>query len=884
MRASLAILAVFLPLLTRCDKPPSTGEQPVAARRDTLACGASQAAGTSAAQFDQQRGFEALLADGTRANLAGRPEEAEKKFRAAIDEQEKQVNARQAPACKLALPRMSLGLQLSNAGQYVQAEAQFAQAEKVLDGGDAGMRARLLHYRGIDLLNQHKPGDADGKLAQAQGLYQSLVPTDVLDREPMSVPTLRNPFDPNSGGVAASNLRVINPNQPSVQPNLLGLIEVLRYRAIAMRTLGRRDEAEQATAAAARIAAGNGLARPSVYARVFRTSGVTAGERTQHDQAFSDLARSDSAFEAALPGTRPAAEGALTRARQLVDQKRFSEAQPICRRAVRTLIAIRSGTTPELMAPCLDAYAAGGRFGFGNNRAEMFEAAQVAQGTITSHQIAQASVALTENARDPAVGKALRTRAEAQRDLDKAYRDLDTLGPAASSGPAAAQATRLRQDAAAAQTKLTQADETVRKLSPNYEQLVQDVVPASAVFARLHRGEAFVAIMLSEDSGWTFVLRDGDIAAARIDGGTRIVGNMVKAIRKSIELAPTGPALPPPFDPKTARDLYKLVLGGVDGRLEGATSVVFAPTGPLLSLPFELLLTDDSANPANLAAAPWLVRKYAIAHVPAVTNFVGLRKVAGTSAAKLPWFGFGDFRRITQPQAEGMFPSAACGSDSRNLAGLPDLIAAKKELLLSYMIFTGSKDPSAIASSALLGENFTADNIVGMGDKLKNYKVLQFAAHALLPGEIRCQTEAAIIPTVSAARPGKGEDQLLTASKILRLDLDADLVILSACNSGGPGNAGGGESLSGLARSFFFVKARSLMVTHWSVDDQYGGTVAVLTLTKLKKNPELGVAGGMRAAQLELLDLFQKDPAKADKAHPFYWAPFAVIGDGGAGA
>ena len=112
------------------------------------------------------------------------------------------------------------------------------------------------------------------------------------------------------------------------------------------------------------------------------------------------------------------------------------------------------------------------------------------------------------------------------------------------------------------------------------------------------------------------------------------------------------------------------------------------------------------------------------------------------------------------------------------------------------------------------------------------------------------------------------------------LDLDAELVILSACNSGGPGGSTAGESLSGLARAFFYAGARTLLVTHWSVNDQVAAYLVAGTLQRMRADPALGAAGALRAAQLALLDQAGKG-LPAEVAHPFFWAPFAAIGDGG---
>jgi CHAT domain-containing protein len=501
----------------------------------------------------------------------------------------------------------------------------------------------------------------------------------------------------------------------------------------------------------------------------------------------------------------------------------------------------------------------------------MFVAAQVAQGTITSHQIAQASASLAENARDPRIGEALRKRDELQREVDRIYRALDTIGISATSGRAGEQIAQLQQQADQTQAALAQAEAQVRALSPNYGQLVQDVVPASAVFAALHPNEAFVALFLSQHDGWAFALRNGDIAIAKIDGGIDTIGPLVTAIRAGIEKTEAN-ALPT-FDINDARRLYDLTLGGVAGELKGASSLVIAPTGPLLSLPFEVLLTGP-ADLGKLAEAPWLVRQATITHVPAPTNFVSLRKVANTSAATKPWFGFGDFRPTSAAQALRSFPPGPCGDSGRLLASLPPLPGAVKELDNARAVL------NAAPGDELTGNAFTADKV--MDTPLKDYKILHFAAHAVLPTDLRCQTEAAIVTSPPpGAQDAKGV--LLSSSQLLGLDLDANLVILSACNSGGPGG-GAGESLSGLARSFFFAKARSLLVTHWEVNDQVAALIVVMTINNMKEKPELGVTGALRQAQLSLLDQASTGKLPAAIAHPFFWAPFAVIGDGGEGS
>jgi CHAT domain-containing protein len=179
-------------------------------------------------------------------------------------------------------------------------------------------------------------------------------------------------------------------------------------------------------------------------------------------------------------------------------------------------------------------------------------------------------------------------------------------------------------------------------------------------------------------------------------------------------------------------------------------------------------------------------------------------------------------------------------------------------------------------SDELLGDAFTAAGV--RRTNLKDYRILHFATHALLPAELRCQSEPAIV-TSAPAGAVDAAGALLTASEVTGMDLDADVVILSACNSGGPGGSTAGESLSGLARSFFYAGARSLLVTHWSVNDQTAAYLVAETLRRLRAGADGGIAGSLRAAQLAMLDGAGKD-LPAEVAHPFYWAPFAVIGEG----
>ena len=315
---------------------------------------------------------------------------------------------------------------------------------------------------------------------------------------------------------------------------------------------------------------------------------------------------------------------------------------------------------------------------------------------------------------------------------------------------------------------------------------MQQVAPVQTVLDSLRPDEAFVSIMLGDTEGWTFALRAGRVDVAHIDGGTARAAALVKRLRATVELTAAGTL--PEFDVGAAQELYTLTLSGVAKPLEGANSLTVAPSGPLLSIPFALLLTGK-ADPQALGQAPWLLRRMAVSHVPAPANFVSLRKVAGTSRASSPWFGLGDFQPIPLGLAERSFPTSNCAESARELAGLQRLPFASRELDAARQLLGGSP------SDELTGRAYTAAAV--QRANLSNYRILHFASHALLPAELKCEDEPAIVTSVpAAAKDASGA--LLTASEIAALKLDADVVILSACNSGGAGGATGGESLSGL--------------------------------------------------------------------------------------
>ena len=803
--------------------------------------------------------YENLMRAANRANLAGNFASAETALRAAVALQER-VQGADSPA--LARTLAAEALQISNQGRFAEAERIFAHAQALATSpqqDDTLALPLLTHYRALSQLNQRQPDAALATLRQAEAGYAALLPAGALDRPP-----------PSAGGnrslaAALDNQQLLNDDLQ--RRALLGVIEVRRAEGRALRLMGQNDASAAAVASASALADARGVSQPQVLARLYRSAAFVAEAEGHEGAALSGFSASTEEFARALPGTRTYAETGLLWAAQLARTGRKDEALAACRNAAQVLREARTGTSGELLQPCLEIFAsqaAAAPDGGQSVLSEMFEMSQLAQGSITSRQISQASARLTENARDPKVAALIRLRDDQNARLGDLYEARDDLKSGPQAKDAAADAD-LSKRIAALQRDQARTEADLQAASPNYGQLVQQVVATKDLFRVLHPGEAFIATPLSRDAGWVFLLRDGKITVAPIAAGSTQLAKLVERVRASLD---TEREPPPPFDIEASQKLYRLVFGGVESKLKDAHAISVAPSGPLLSLPFGILLSGP-AQQDNLAAAPWLIRQVTIEHVPAPANFLSLRKLAGTSRATHPWFGFGDFQPVTLAQAETSFPLRSCGDNARLLAGLPPLPGARVELEAVRRLM------GAQPSDELLGSAFTAA-AVSKAD-LKQYRILHFATHALLPTDLQCQNEPALItsPPVGALN---ADGAIMKASDVAGLDLDADAVILSACNTGGPAGAGSGESLSGLARSFFYAGARALLVTHWSVNDRTTAYIVALTVSGAKADPSQGLAGALASAQRRMLDDAKGD--LAIQAHPFYWGALAVIGEG----
>ena len=430
---------------------------------------------------------------------------------------------------------------------------------------------------------------------------------------------------------------------------------------------------------------------------------------------------------------------------------------------------------------------------------------------------------------------------------------------------------RLRAEHRDADRQAELHEERLQATFPRYARLLGHA-PATADVVRglLRPHEALVLLLPTSEGTFVFLVRGNDIHAHAAAASTRELQQQVAALRKSLDLS-AGDART--VDTAIAHRLYQALLEPLRDKLAGVTHLIAVPTGPLLDLPLSVLVTRPTAAPRgnDYRSIAWLGRDFAISVLPAVAALRDLRAVATRSAAPQPFLGVGDpaFAGTGAPTRAADAALQACRDEQGwDRAALRDLVRLPEtaDELRAMARTLGGKTQDVI-----LGADATEARL--RRTDLSQYRVVAFATHGLLPGELRCQAEAALTLTPGATAD-RGDDGLLETSEIATLKLDADWVVLSACNTAGRDGRFGGDSLSGLTRAFFYAGARSVLASHWAVASE--PTVALTTgaVDRHAREPGLGRAEALRRSMMALA-------GKAETSHPFFWAPFVLIGDGG---
>jgi CHAT domain-containing protein/tetratricopeptide (TPR) repeat protein len=381
-----------------------------------------------------------------------------------------------------------------------------------------------------------------------------------------------------------------------------------------------------------------------------------------------------------------------------------------------------------------------------------------------------------------------------------------------------------------------------------------------------------------------------------------------------------GASEPLPFDLARAHELYRSLFGEIEDMINSKHHLLIVPSGPLTSLPFQVLVTQAAAEARprtfeGYRKVAWLGRQHAITVLPAVSSLKALRDSAVRRVpAERDYLGYGNpVLQSDGPSCPEIKVSDQCpgaervaadageravvgGRGTRRSASIRRLASREGNVTETIQMVRAlcplpdtadeirctARGFRAAESRIRLGEDATEADIKAMNrdGTLASYRVLHFATHGLLASDVagmdRAHAEPALVLTPPSGTPlDDDDDGLLTASEVAELQLNADWVVLSACNTAAS-NGSGAEALSGLARAFIYAGARALLVSHWPVYSDAAVQLTTTLFSKLDNNPQLGRAEALRKSIAELMD----DMSKSSNAHPAVWAPFVVVGEG----
>lgn len=775
-------------------------------------------------------------------------------------------------------------LQKSNLGEFAEADALFAQASLIPTADPVQLRLRRNLYA-IHLLNQQKLDAATAELAR-----------------PLAAIGMGD-ATPEAGEIDAMAAAEINSAVPLGRQ--LGLTEnvsltadekvaILDAQALELRgTIQRlRGDLPGAQTALTQALADLVAIREGRVVSITRLRGQTMAELAAVAEAKGDL---------------PGAEKLLRDALALLEGEYPNSAAANASKARLAAFLGRRGQVPASLALYREVVAGitasgGATTGYDNLLAPYFallareipaNPSLVDDFFLASETIVRPGVADTQAilARELSGGsdeaaRLFRQSVTLTRDIERSRIEIARLGAA----PKLTAEEQVRLDQLRTQLTGLEADQiaTQGKLAqyPRYSAISTQALTLPDLRKALKPDEAYLKLAVVGNDVYGIYADTAGATAFASPIKAAALTTRVAALRDTIVKEQDGQLLTFPFDVVASRALYLDLFGPIAERLAAARHLVFEPDGAMLQLPANLLITEQAGVDAYLArnenanadefdftGIKWLGRTADVSTAVSARGFRDVRSAAPSSARR-EYLGFGQnapLSRFTQLTATRSLSSDGAVDCSWPLSEWNKPIAAT-ELRTAQSII------GATVANVVTGAAFS-DTAVKSRDDLSDYRILHFATHGLVTAP---RPECPARPALLTSFGGQGSDGLLTFSEIYDLRLNADLVILSACDTAGKATVeatrevgvtrGGGSALDGLVRAFVGAGGRSVLASHWPAPDDFRATERLIS-GLFDAQAGTSVAEALRVAQVKLMD-------EAATSHPYYWAGFSIVGDG----
>ncbi len=776
------------------------------------------------------------------------------------------------------------GLQQSNLGQFPAADAAFAQAERRGAAADPIVGRLLRNYRAIHAINQRRPAGA------IEALRTRVADVDRYTAEAVGAAEITprlaeeiNRANATLNRTAGLDFRLT----PFERAQILDA-QAEQLRGVALRLQRRYPDAlaafDRADSRLASVRQGRVVSTAFMRAEIMAEAGVAREAAGDPAAAEGALRRAVTLLESSYPQSAALLQARARLAAFYARQKRSDEAAALYAGVIADSERVpgAAAALKESLAPYFSLLAE--RSASDPNAAgAMFAATQV----FVRPGVAQTQAVLARELSGGNDEAAMLFR-EAVNQSREVVRQSSEVAQLAAANPQ--DGTEAAAALAAARSKLKELETEQTALQsrlsqyPKYRVLAPQALTLAELQKTLKPDEAYYQFRLVGEDAYAVFATPSAARAVKLATTQRQLSDIVAQLRDTIVKDDAGQLVTLPFDVAKARGLYRTLFDplGADA-LKGVGHLVFEPDGPLLQLPPTLLVSEQTgvdsylqriakpgADKFDMRGIAWLGKDREITTSVSARSFTDVRAVP-VSSGKRAYLGLGE---NAPPFTAASFLSTG-GPTQQNECDWP-LETWNKPISAAELQFARSAIGDARAA-VLTGADFSDTALASRSD-LRDYRVLHFATHGLVTApKPQCPARPALLTSFG---PG-ASDGLLSFREVYDLKIDADYVILSACDTAGMATVsatreagvatGGNFALDGLVRAFVGAGARNVIASHWPVPDDYEATKRLIT-GLFSAPPGTPAGQALRAAQVKLMD-------DANTSHPYYWAAFAIVGD-----